>query len=68
MIIHELSKDESVEMEKLLDIAEDKDKLDEVIRGMININVVRYGMDGKIKWHGRVQQKELHNPTVDIAS
>ena len=33
--------------------------MDSVIKMMVENNIVRYNMNGNMKWHGKVQQDEI---------
>ena len=58
-IIKELSKCGSVSPSDLIDSTKEKGKMEEVIRGMISANILRYDISGNIKWNGQVQQDEF---------
>ena len=58
-IVAELTKNGSASPSKLIDIASNKSRMDSVIKMMGENNIVRYNMNGNMKWHGKVQQDEI---------
>ena len=58
-IVAELTKNGSASPSKLIDIASNKSRMDSVIKMMVENNIVRYNMNGNMKWHGKVQQDEI---------
>ena len=60
-IIKEISEHGSVLVTELISNAPDKGKIKNVIREMVYNNILRYGIEGSLKWHGRIQQNELSN-------
>lgn len=58
-IIKSLAECDSMSTYDVIDGAHNKQKMNKVIRAMIDSNVLRYNKAGKIKWHGKVQQDGL---------
>lgn len=58
-ITEELTKGGIVQASKLICNAPNKDKMEGAIKGMVAENILRYGIDSSLKWHGRTQQNEL---------
>ena len=61
VILDKLSKKGTVTTVDLTSVAQNKLKMEMVIKNMIEANILRYCVDGAIKFHGRVQQDELGN-------
>ena len=61
VILDKLSKQGIVTTADLTSVAQNKLKMEMVIKNMIEANILRYCVDGAIKFHGRVQQDELGN-------
>ena len=58
-IIDELHKHSTVSIAKLINKATNKIQMKTAIKEMIDSNILRYNINGDIKWHGKVQLQTL---------
>ena len=58
-IINKLRSGGTVSLKELISDADDKEKMNEVVTDMIRDNILRYDIEGNIKWHGKIQEVEL---------
>ena len=56
-IIKKLSESGSISPSCLINVAKNKKRMEEAIKAMVHINIVRYDESGAIKWHGKVQEE-----------